>query len=226
MESSTKTGNLISEQQKPSHSHHHGKSRAYKTKLIIGLFSIFLAIDLFFREDLYNLSVFHETIIRNHYATPKYDKLASIISEFGDKYMVGVLIYISYHLLDNSKAFIILFAAIICQAFSCFLKGLYHEARPFFIGDFRSNGCRFEYGNPSGHSFIATGLYITVWDLFCRQYHPSNKLKYGILAYICTFIVVLGASRIYNGVHTYNQVLSGYSWGLLTYGVLCHIYYE
>lgn len=97
-----------------SHSHHHGRSRAFKTRLILGLFSIFLAIDLFFREDLYNLSVHHETLIRKQYATPKYDKLATIISEFGDKYMVGVLIYLSYHLLDNSKAFIILFAAIIC----------------------------------------------------------------------------------------------------------------
>lgn len=39
-------------------------------------------------------------------------------------------------------------------------------------------------------------------------------------------ILVIGASRIYNGVHTYNQVIQGYVWGIVTYLTFCHICYD
>jgi len=41
------------------------------------------------------------------------------------------------------------------------------------------------------------------------------------------FIATMAFSRIYNGVHTYNQVLSGLVWGFVIYYTFCHvIYYE
>ena len=163
----------------------------------------------------------------SEYATPTIDKVARVISELGDKYIVGFLVYVTYHFMDHSKAFIVIFAAIICQSFSTLLKGIYHEARPFFVADTRPNGCRFEYGNPSGHSFIGTGLYLTIWDLLMKEYPKTPKLvKYGSFAALLGLIAILAASRVYNGVHTYNQVYSGLGWGLVTYGVLCHLVYE
>ena len=73
-------------------------------------------------------------------------------SEIGDKYVVGVAIYVSYHLLDNSRAFITVLSAIISHSSAAILKSYYHEARPFYVADFQPNGCLFQYGNPSGHS--------------------------------------------------------------------------
>ena len=102
---------------------------------------------------------------------------------------------------------------------------MYHEPRPFFIAEYSPSECRFEYGNPSGHGYIATSLYITLWDLGCREYRISRKTKIMLLVPLIGLIVVLSASRIYNGVHTYNQVLSGLAWGLLTYAALCHVFY-
>jgi hypothetical protein len=99
-------------------------------------FALFLVVDFFFRDKLFKLAVDHETIIRSKYATPKLDKVAKIVSELGDKYAVGIIIYISYHMMDHNKAFIVIIAAIVCQSFSCLLKGLYHEARPFLLADF------------------------------------------------------------------------------------------
>jgi len=163
----------------------------------------------------------------SHWVTPTLDKVAKVISELGDKYIVGLLVYLTYHFMDHSKAFIIIFAAIICQSFSTLLKGVYHEARPFFVADTRPNGCRFEYGNPSGHSFIGTGLYLTIWDLLMKEYPRTPKIiKYSTFACLMVMIAVLGASRVYNGVHTYNQVYAGLGWGLITYGVLCHLIYD
>lgn len=119
--------------------------------LLIG-FILYLLFDHFSREYLFNLSIVHQTEVRNKYATRFYDQIAHVISELGDKYIVGIIIFIGYHTLDTGKSFIVMLAAVLCLAFSCVLKSIYHEARPFFIGDFRPNGCRFEYGNPSGHS--------------------------------------------------------------------------
>lgn len=51
-------------------------------------------------------------------------------------------------------------------------------------------------------------------------------MKYCSFGALLGLIAVLAASRLYNGVHTYNQVYSGLSWGLVTYGVLCHLVYE
>ena len=116
-------------------------------------------------------------------------------------------------------------AASIALSFSCILKSLNHEARPFFVADLIPNKCRFEYGNPSGHSFIATGLFITIWDLYCRQYKVSKMWSRIFFIPVGLMIPVLGFSRIYNGVHTYNQVFAGFAWGFLTYYSLCHAFY-
>ena len=50
--------------------------------------------------------------------------------------------------------------------------------------------------------------------------------KWTSLSGLIVIIVSIVASRIYNGVHTYNQVLSGLSWGLLTYELLCGVFYN
>ncbi len=166
-------------------------------------------------------------MIRDHYATPFLDKFGTIVSELGDKYFIGFAICMSYHVFDHAKGFVLLLSAVICLAFSCLLKSIYHEARPFFEGDFKPNGCRLEYGNPSGHSQIAVGLYLTLWYFYYQQYSYFHKFyKYACLVVIIINMLVIGASRIYNGIHTYNQVISGYAWGLLTYASLCHVFYH
>jgi membrane-associated phospholipid phosphatase len=142
--------------------------------------------------------------MRNQWATPFYDKLSKYLSELGDKYIVGVIIFLAYHTLDHGKSFIVMLAAVLCLAFSCVLKSIYHEARPFFLGEFMPNGCRFEYGNPSGHSQIATGLYLTYWEMLCREHKLRTGLKWLSLSALIALAIVLGVSRIYNGVHTYN----------------------
>jgi membrane-associated phospholipid phosphatase len=204
------------------------KDKLYKTKILIVFFTVFMTLDIFFRESLFKISVEHQMLLRHsEWATPTLDKLARVISELGDKYVVGLMVYLSYQFLDHPKAFIIIFAAIICQSFSTLLKAMYHEARPFFVADTRPNGCRFEYGNPSGHSFIGTGLYLTIWDLAMKEYPKTSRLvRVSTFCGLWALIIILGASRVYNGVHTYNQVYAGLGWGLVTYGLLCHILYN
>ena len=180
------------------------KDHSGKTKIFLAAFALFLIFDYMTRDFLFNLSLRHAKIIRTEYATSLIDKISHVISELGDKYFVGLLIFISFHTLDQTKSFIAILAAVNGQAFSCVLKCLYHEARPFFMADYKPTSCRFEYGNPSGHSFIATGLFLPLWYLACRQYKVSKCYRLLSLVALIFVILVLGASRIYNGVHTYN----------------------
>lgn len=166
-------------------------------------------------------------MIRESYATPFLDKLGAIVSELGDKYFIAFAICMSYHVVDHAKSFVLLLSTVICTALPSLLKSFYHEARPFFEGDFKPNGCRLEYGNPSGHSQIAVGLYLTLWYVYYQQYSYFHKFyKYTALVIIIINMLVIGASRIYNGIHTYNQVISGYAWGLLAYLSLCHVFFH
>lgn len=75
---------------------------------------LFLIFDYMTSNYLFRLSIEHETIVRKYHATPLLDKLALVISELGDKYIVGILLYISFHLLESSKAFILLMAVFVC----------------------------------------------------------------------------------------------------------------
>lgn len=105
------------------------------------------------------------------------------------------------------------------------LKSINNEARPFFVADLKPYKCRLEHGNPSGHALIVVALYATFLDLFIRQYPKLRNSKIQIWFVYVLFIAFIGFGRIYNGVHTHNQVLAGYVWGFVIYYTFCHIFY-
>jgi hypothetical protein len=136
------------------------------------------------------------------------------------------MMFTAYHTLDLPKAFILHTAANTSQALSCLLKSMYHEARPFFVAAIKPNKCRFEHGNPSGHAFISVALHMTMWEIMCRQYKLGQNGRTFTFSILMMFISTMCFSRIYNGVHTYNQVLGGLVWGFIIYYALCHVVYQ
>ena len=147
-------------------------------------------------------------MIRAQYSSPTLDKWAVFLSELGDKYALGVVMLFTGCLVTQDKAFIMTIVMTMAHCFSCLVKSVYQEPRPFFVADLVPSQCRFEYGNPSGHSFVAVGMYLTLWDFFFRTYCVERKLLQRVtLGLTVVLILAIGASRIYNGVHTYNQVI-------------------
>ena len=61
--------------------------------------------------------------------------------------------------------------------------------------------CSTEYGNPSGHTFVAVGLLYTVW---------LDLDNHGVLFRLCVLFVFTGMeaitafSRVYLGAHSIN----------------------
>lgn len=69
------------------------------------------------------------------------------------------------------------------------------------------------YAFPSGHA--AGVLFITLAACIIARCHLRRAARYAVYAVAITIAVVVGASRVYYGVHTPTQVFAGYAFGLL-----------
>ncbi len=72
---------------------------------------------------------------------------------------------------------------------------------------------------------IIVALYATTLDLVIRQYKLGKQTRKVLWAAYVVFSLFIGFGRIYNGVHTYNQVIAGYAWGVCIYYTFAHILY-
>ncbi len=73
-------------------------------------------------------------------------------------------------------------------------------------------GCSHEYANPSGHSMFSSsvGLFIFLDFMGTRN---RNIKWFSVLSSIFAFTGIMGFARIYQGLHTVDQVLYGWCLG-------------
>ena len=124
-------------------------------------------IDLLLKDYLFNISLPILKEIRLNYSSKKGDLIFGIISEFGDKYIISLLVIVSYIFMDMPKAFTIALNAYSALALLSILKSINNEPRPFHVYDIIPTKCWLEYGNPSGHSLLTSSLYLTTWKMLC-----------------------------------------------------------
>lgn len=70
------------------------------------------------------------------------------------------------------------------------------------------------YSFPSGHSIISVSFYGYLITYILEHTKKTWLIILGVL-----FILGIGFSRIYLGVHYFSDVLAGYSLGALTLGI-------
>ena len=129
----------------------------------------FTVLDLLIKDYLFKVSLPILKVIRNQYSNKTFDVFFQIVSEFGDKYILSLFVAVSYMTMDLPKSFTVALNANTALALLSILKSVNHEARPFHVTDIVPSKCRFEYGNPSGHSLITSSLYLTFCEMLCRQ---------------------------------------------------------
>ncbi len=87
-------------------------------------------------------------------------------------------------------------------------KLYFHRIRPEDYSYYNETS----YSFPSGHSMAAMAFYGLIFYLIIRN-HLNNRRFWAICGSI--FILLMGFSRIYLGVHFLSDVLAGYTLGLL-----------
>ncbi|REJ71281.1 MAG: PAP2 family protein [Planctomycetota bacterium] len=136
---------------------------------------------------------------------------------------VGVLTFISvavigYLLLQSRYRAALLVLAAIAGGFvvSQTLKGVFDRPRPDLVPH---GSIVYTASFPSGHAMMSTATYLSLGALLARM-HTQWKQKAYFLVLAALLSLMVGASRVYLGVHWPTDVLAGWTLGAC-WAVLC-----
>ncbi len=98
----------------------------------------------------------------------------------------------------------------------CIGKMGYHKPRPFMVDDdVQVFGCSSEFGHPSGHSYATAALFLMMALEYFNTHKDAatwKKVMVPLSSVLGTLLV--GFSRLYNGVHTLDQIILGWLFGV------------
>ena len=97
--------------------------------------------------------------------------------------------------------------------FNVGVKDIIHRDRPNILRLIEIGGFSF----PSGHSMVSMSFYGFLIYLYFINY--KTRWKYPITSLLAIFILLIGLSRIYLGVHYASDVLGGFFLGILWLGI-------
>jgi len=108
------------------------------------------------------------------------------------------------------------------------LKMIYAQPRPYqaYAQIFPLGECPQDFGRPSGHAMVGLVLYACIyWLCIHRQneadFEEESKYQRHLRIRNVTFVLTIalifciGLSRVYLGVHSFGQVLLGWSYGII-----------
>ncbi len=90
------------------------------------------------------------------------------------------------------------------------LKWIFQRTRPFDYALVKQGGLSY----PSGHSMVTMSMYLAIAYLLSRNVEDNIK-KRNIYIIATTFIILMGVSRMYLGVHWPTDIIGGYIMGYL-----------
>jgi len=99
------------------------------------------------------------------------------------------------------------------------LKQIFHRTRPLDFILVKQGGLSY----PSGHSMVTMSMYLTISYLLSKKYENKRPLIYSLSA---IFILLMGISRMYLGVHWPTDIIGGYIGGYLFFSLYINLIKE
>lgn len=173
------------------------------------ILSISITLNYYFHDEFMR----HSISISMFLQKADFDTISTISSNF---IIACTFIYIPINAFVSPtrlNAFRMLVGLSTCVWLHSFLKMIYMDYRPSFLSKSLRSGkhfCEKEYGMPSGHSmFVAFNLFC-IANQYKRNYE-STHIYIKLAVYACFGLVGWSVlfSRLYFGVHSFNQVIIG-----------------
>ena len=120
--------------------------------------------------------------------------------------LITLVVFIILYLLNNKlEAICCVFNIGVTGFTNLILKNTIKRYRPMEIRLVEAHG----YSFPSGHSSISTAIGIVVIYLILKRV-KNKKVAYLMSGFIFTYLILVGISRVYLGVHYPTDVLGGW----------------
>ncbi|UVI29509.1 phosphatase PAP2 family protein [Paenibacillus spongiae] len=151
---------------------------------------------------------------------PALTRVMKAVTKLGSSSVVIPLVLLTavvlFVVLKHRKELVLLIGAMVGSALlNELLKLLYHRARPDIHRIIEETG----YSFPSGHSMAAFTFYGILTYLLWRHM-PSRGWRVGLVIIAACFILTIGLSRVYLGVHYPSDLLGGY-WASACWIAVC-----
>lgn len=187
-----------------------------KKNSILAALTLMMLFILITNQTIYlkNIAWFDLPIIHlvQHNTLPMITKLMKKISFIGsDVFLAAASFCIGIYLL-YLRQFRLLTAFSTCMIFSgifnFIFKNIFERPRPEILRLGKAAG----YSFPSGHAMAGICFYLFLAFMISLAF---KKTSHKIITYViaCCFILIIGISRIYLGVHYPSDVLAGYTFG-------------
>ncbi len=179
-------------------------------KIIIGLIISFILVLLFVisnNSKSFDMAIYNFIIsFRNNFL----DSYFKFITTFGNTNMVSCVLIILILLFRDNKSLVISISTFSCVSINFIIKHLIRRKRPSVVHLIKQGG----YSFPSGHAMISICLY--GYLLYLVNKNIKNKyLRIFLNIFLIIFILSIGISRIYVGVHFATDIIAGYILGIL-----------
>lgn len=176
------------------------------TILFVMSFILFLVLSILVLTDALN---YIDALVHSYVLVMRNDVLTSsltFITNFGGPYLLLAISVILIIVVKKKKIPIYILVNLV-SAFIIneIMKSIFTRSRPIGINLINETGFSF----PSGHSMVSLSFYGFIVYILLKR--TKNKFTKGILiASLLIFVLLIGFSRIYLGVHYLSDVIAGF----------------
>ena len=196
-----------------------------KIKIIsITIYFIFIiSIEFLYRDYLFQKSLILQESIHINPKNILILKISKIISILGAEISAGFFLLLIFLFMPLNYSILFLQCIIYSAYFTNTMKMIYQSDRPNWINQYLNFSCNYGYGNPSGHAFTSSCMYLCLAHIFTKYFKIKGLIRILIFLLCISISFFVSLSRVILGAHSINQIIYGGCLGIGIYFILIHI---